>query len=303
MSSTPDRPLQFGIFPTPEATAYSEIVRAVALAEQGGLDLVGIQDHPYQRRFLDTFALLADLLARTERLHFFSDVANLPLRPPALLAKTAASLDLMSGGRFELGLGAGGFWDAIAGMGGTRLTPGASVNALEEAIAILRAALTGERSLTHSGEHYRLDGYQPGPVPAHEIGIWIGAYKPRMLNLVGRLADGWVPSLGFAPNVALGEMARAVDEAAEIAGRSPSAIRRILNVSGAIADEVDVGRGGAIVGSSALWIDRLAALAADLRFDTFIFAPTVDLAAQVERFAQDVVPGVRAAVRSRSSAK
>ena len=98
-------------------------------------------------------------------------------------------------------------------------------------------------------------------------------------------------------------MARAVDKAAETAGRSPSAIRRILNVSGAIADQVDMRRGGAIVGSSGLWIDRLAALAVDLRFDTFIFAPMVDLAVQVERFAQDVVPGVRAAVRSRSSAK
>jgi alkanesulfonate monooxygenase SsuD/methylene tetrahydromethanopterin reductase-like flavin-dependent oxidoreductase (luciferase family) len=82
------------------------------------LDLIGIQDHPYQRRFLDTFALIGDLLARTERLRFFPDVANLPLRQPAMLAKAGASLDVMSGGRFELGLGAGAFWEAIAAMGG-----------------------------------------------------------------------------------------------------------------------------------------------------------------------------------------
>jgi alkanesulfonate monooxygenase SsuD/methylene tetrahydromethanopterin reductase-like flavin-dependent oxidoreductase (luciferase family) len=109
----------FGLSVTPTAETYPQIVAQVLAAEQAGLDLVGIQDHPYQRRFLDTFALIGDLLARTSRLRFFPDVASLPMRPPAMLAKTAASLDVMSGGRFELGVGAGNFWDAVAGMGGT----------------------------------------------------------------------------------------------------------------------------------------------------------------------------------------
>ena len=93
-------------------------------ADEGGLQLVGVQDHPYQRRFLDTFSLIATLLAETRRISFFTDVANLPLRPPAVMAKAAASLDVLSGGRFELGLGAGGFQDGIAGMGGPRRSPG-----------------------------------------------------------------------------------------------------------------------------------------------------------------------------------
>ena len=118
MPSIHSRELRFGISITPYAEAYPALVEQVLAAERGGLDLVGIQDHPYQRRFLDTFSLIADLLARTSTLRFFPDVASLPMRPPTMIAKAAASLDVMSDGRFELGIGAGTFWDAVAGMGG-----------------------------------------------------------------------------------------------------------------------------------------------------------------------------------------
>ena len=105
MSELPPLPRPaFGISVTPYAEQYADVVSQVQAAERGGLDLVGVQDHPYQRRFLDTFALIGDLLARTERLRFFPDVASLPMRPPAMIAKASASLDVMSGGRFELGL-------------------------------------------------------------------------------------------------------------------------------------------------------------------------------------------------------
>src|ERR1043165_1025869 len=112
------RKVEFGVFPTPEAAALDELFALAVVADQEGLEFIGIQDHPYQRRFLDTWMLMAVVLARTARVKVFPDVANLPLRPPAVLAKSAASLDLMSGGRFELGLGAGGFWEAIRAMGG-----------------------------------------------------------------------------------------------------------------------------------------------------------------------------------------
>jgi len=212
---------EFGLFLVPEAASYPELLRQVEAAERGGLDLIGVQDHPYQRRFLDTFALIADLLARTERLRFFPDVANLPLRPPAMIAKAAASLDVMSGGRFELGLGAGAFWEAIAAMGGPARSPRESVDALEEAIEIIRRAWSGERSVSFDGAHYTVRGFHPGPPPAHRIGIWLGAYKPRMLALTGRVADGWVPSLGSRPPEALGAMRRRVDDAAIAPGAIP----------------------------------------------------------------------------------
>ena len=108
----------FGVFPVPEADAQERVIEQVLLADRLGLDLVGIQDHPYQRRFLDTWTLLSFLAGRTERVSLFPDVANLPLRHPAVLAKSAATLDRLSGGRVELGLGAGGFWEAIVAWGG-----------------------------------------------------------------------------------------------------------------------------------------------------------------------------------------
>lgn len=110
------RPLEAGISIVPDADTLGRSRELVRVADEGGLQFVGVQDHPYQRRFLDTFALVATLLAETRRISVFTDVANLPLRPPAVMAKAAASLDVLSGGRFELGLGAGGFWDGIAGL-------------------------------------------------------------------------------------------------------------------------------------------------------------------------------------------
>jgi alkanesulfonate monooxygenase SsuD/methylene tetrahydromethanopterin reductase-like flavin-dependent oxidoreductase (luciferase family) len=283
-------PTRFGLFLTPDADGYPELLRQVARAEELGLDAIGIQDHPYQRRYLDAFALMGDLLARTERLTVFSDVASLPLRPPATLAKTAASLDVMSGGRFELGLGAGAFWDAIEAMGGPRRTPGESVEALEEAVEIIRASWRGGTSVRFSGRHYTVSGFRAGPAPAHDIGIWIGAYKPRMLRLTGRLADGWVPSLMYASPEELGEMRRRLDAAAAEAGRAPGAIRRVLNIGGVISDgPVE----GLLRGPASHWVEALASLRDDQGFDTFVLAPEGDVMDQISRFATEVAPQLR----------
>jgi alkanesulfonate monooxygenase SsuD/methylene tetrahydromethanopterin reductase-like flavin-dependent oxidoreductase (luciferase family) len=292
--SSAAREPRFGLFLIPNAAEYPDLLRQVAAVERGGLDLIGIQDHPYQRRFLDAFALIADLLARTERLRIFPDVANVPLRPPATLAKLAASLDVMSGGRFELGLGAGAFWDGIAAIGGPRRPPGESVEALEEAIEIIRRFWSGERTIAYEGRHYQVAGLHPGPPPAHEIEIWVGAYKPRMLDLTGRLADGWLPSSGVAPPEAVPELAKRVDEGARRAGRDPSAVRRLYNVSGTIADGPARER---LNGPPDHWIETLTGFVRELGFDTFIFSPGSDqVVGQIERFAQEVAPGVREAV-------
>src|SRR5919107_2462952 len=189
--------IKFGYFLIPDADA--PLLSLAQEAERLGLDYIGIQDHPYQRRFVDTWTLLSMIAAATSRVTVFPDVACLPLRPPAVLAKAAASPDVLSGGRVELGLGAGSFWDAIVGMGGPRRSPGEAVRSVEEAIEIMRLVWSDERSLRFDGEFYSLQGMRPGPQPAHDVGIWVGAYGPRMLDLIGRLADGWVPSLGYSP--------------------------------------------------------------------------------------------------------
>src|ERR687892_704054 len=188
---------EIGIFVVPSAVDPGRAVAQAIAADEVGLDYVAVQDHPYQRRFFDTWTYLSYLAGRTQRVRLVPDVLNLPLRLPSVMAKSAASLDVLSGGRVELGIGAGAVWEGGEAMGGPRRTPKESVDALEEAIAIVRGFWSGERSVTVEGEHYRVKGAKPGPPPAHPIGIWVGAYGPRMLRVTGRLGDGWLPSLGF----------------------------------------------------------------------------------------------------------
>lgn len=288
------RPLTFGANVDPNAAALDVARRVARRAEELGLDLVGVQDHPYQRRFLDTWMLIADLLARTQRVRIFPNVANLPLRGPALIAKQAASLDVLSGGRFELGLGAGAFWEAIGAMGGPVRSARESLEALEEAVAVIRRFWTAEPAARVHGRFYRLDGVHPGPAPTHDIEIWLGAYKPRMLNLTGRVADGLSVSLPHAPPEQVPELQRRVDEGAAEAGREPSEIRRLYNLVGDLED----------ADSAARWSEELTRYVRELGFDTFIFWPTGgDQALQMERFAADVVPRVREVVaRERGAA-
>jgi alkanesulfonate monooxygenase SsuD/methylene tetrahydromethanopterin reductase-like flavin-dependent oxidoreductase (luciferase family) len=291
MKSRYGRPLEFGLSLAPES-ANVELLRRVAVrADELGLDVIGIQDHPYQWRFLDTWTLIADLLARTERVRLFPDVANLPLRPPAMLAKQAATLDVLSEGRFELGLGAGAFWEAIAAMGGPVRSGGEALQALEEAIHVIRAFWSGERTIGVEGEFYAVRGLHPGPAPAHPIGIWLGVGKPRALALTGRLADGWVPSLSWATPDVVPELQGRIDEAATDAGREPADIRRVYNVGGTI---VDGPTRGVLHGSPEHWSETLAGFATELGFDTFVFWPEGDAFEQAERYATEVVPRLRA---------
>jgi alkanesulfonate monooxygenase SsuD/methylene tetrahydromethanopterin reductase-like flavin-dependent oxidoreductase (luciferase family) len=287
--------MRLGIFLVPDASDVGAVLEVARRADAGGLDLIGIQDHPYQRRFLDTWALMATVLAVTERITVFPDVANLPLRPPAVMAKTAASLDVLSGGRFELGLGAGAFWDAVAAMGGPRRSPRESVDALVEAIAVIRLTWSGERGVRFDGTHYRLDGFQPGPLPAHRIEIWLGAVGPRMQRITGRLADGWVPSAAYVGREQLREGQRRIDAAAEAAGRTPRDVRRLVNVGGLIlppgSHSSEAGRGG-FRGDARAWAEHLRSFAED-GFDGVLYWPDEDPLEQVARWADDVAPLVR----------
>jgi alkanesulfonate monooxygenase SsuD/methylene tetrahydromethanopterin reductase-like flavin-dependent oxidoreductase (luciferase family) len=288
------RDLEFGVSVVPLADPPQWAARLAKVADRAGLDLVGIQDHPYQRRFLDTWTLISTLVPMTERVRFFPDVANLPLRPPAMLAKAAASLDVLSGGRIEMGLGAGAFWDAVVAMDGPRRTPGEAVRSVEEAIEVMRLVWSDERSLRFEGEFYSLRGMRPGPHPVHDIGIWVGAYGPRMLHLIGRLADGWVPSLGYAPPDRLAERNRRIDKGAAEMGREPREIRRAYNVSGHIGTEGD----GPLDGPVSRWVETFTEFVLEHGMDTFIYWPSGDHERQVEIFAGEVVPAVKEAVRS-----
>jgi alkanesulfonate monooxygenase SsuD/methylene tetrahydromethanopterin reductase-like flavin-dependent oxidoreductase (luciferase family) len=274
--------LKVGVFVVPDAEDTERTIEQVVAADGAGLDIVGIQDHPYQRRFFDTWTLLSYIAARTEQISLVPDVANLPLRHPAVLAKSAASLDLLSGGRLELGLGAGAFWDVIEAMGGPRRSPKESVDALEEAIAVIRAMWSGERGLRVDGQHYRLAGVHSGPRPAHEIGIWLGAAGPRMMRITGRLADGWLPSMSWLDPAGIAERHRVIDDAARRAGRDPSEVRRIVNAGSAASYDAD----------------GLVRLYAEYRFDTLLLSPDEDdPIASIRRLGEDLAPSAREAVR------
>src|SRR4051812_3850016 len=171
--------LTFGTFITPLNSAPETVVALARRSEQLGYDLVTFQDHPYQPAFHDTWTLLTWVAARTERIRLSANVHNIPLRQPAVLARAAASLDLLSGGRFELAIGAGGFWDAIEAMGGGRLSTPDSVTALEQAIDVIRGIWdVGTRGpLRAGGEFHSVNGAKRGPAPAHDMAIWVGAAK------------------------------------------------------------------------------------------------------------------------------
>jgi alkanesulfonate monooxygenase SsuD/methylene tetrahydromethanopterin reductase-like flavin-dependent oxidoreductase (luciferase family) len=157
-----------------------------------------------------------------------------------VLAKAAASLDVISGGRVEMGLGAGAFWEAIQAMGGPRRSPGEAVRSVEEAIQVMRLVWSEESSVSFDGEIYSLKGMRTGPHPVHEIGIWVGAGGPRLLGLIGQLADGWVPSMSWATPDRLPAMHERIDAAAERAGRERREIKRIYNLSGTIGPKARV---------------------------------------------------------------
>lgn len=267
-------PLRFGTFVTPVNAPPDQPVRLAQLSEELGFDLVTFQDHPYQPAFHDTWTLLTWVAARTERIGLAGNVLNLPLRQPAVLARSAASLDLLSGGRLSLGLGAGAFWDAIEAMGVPRLTPGQSVEALEQAIEVIRGVWdTDSRGpLRAGGEHHHVAGAKRGPAPAHDIPIWLGALKPRMLRLIGRSADGWLPSQSYLQPGDLQRGNATIDEAARDAGRDPREITRLLNIGSLGAGEI-------------------ARLATEDGVSVFIVAS--DDERTLQRMAHEVIPAVR----------
>ncbi len=290
----------FGANVDPGAGSLETGFAIAELADSTGLDLVMIQDHPYNKDHLDTWTLLATIAARTERVHVGTNVANIPLRTPAMLAKMAASLDVISGGRVELGLGAGIFWRGIVAYGGREDLQDKPFTAFEEALAIIRGmwANTG-RGFKFEGELYRVSGAIPGPAPAHDIRIWVGGSGPKMLRLIGEQADGITVSTPYVPYRELARFNEQIDAAAQAAGRSPEAVRRMYNLMGTITGrEVRDGfEGKNYAGTPQQWIDHLAMLVREYRQDTFVFWPVEgDPVEQMETFATAIAPAVKDAV-------
>ncbi|GAA0562080.1 hypothetical protein GCM10010172_51560 [Paractinoplanes ferrugineus] len=277
--------IEFGTFITPVNDPPAAAVTRAQLSEQLGFDLVTFQDHPYQAGFLDTWTLLTWVAAQTSTITIAGNVLNVPMRPAPVLARAAASLDLLSDGRLALGLGAGAFWDAMVAMGFPRRTPAESVEQLAEAIDVIREIWRVDKrsQLRVDGKYFQLQGAKRGPAPAHEVPIWLGAYKPRMLRLVGAKADGWLPSLSYLKPGDLARGNEIIDAAAAAAGRDPREIRRLLNIP------------------TGKTVDELLSLILEDGVGTLILG--TDDPYELEQFATEVIPAVRAGVaRARSAA-
>jgi alkanesulfonate monooxygenase SsuD/methylene tetrahydromethanopterin reductase-like flavin-dependent oxidoreductase (luciferase family) len=287
--------LRFSTFPDPAYRPGHGPVELAVLSEQWGYDLVMFQDHPYMPAHLDVLTLLSWVAAQTTRIHVAPNVLNMAVRSPAIVAKSAASIDLLSGGRFELGLGAGLLWDEIEAMGVPRRTHGQAITALSEAIDVIRAIwnTAGNQPVRASGSYHHVDGMKPGPAPAHDMPLRLGAYKPRMLRLAGRKADGWAALLGRVQTRAQWQAASAIiDEAAAEAGRNPADIRRIAGITG----DFNGTNGSYLQGPPGQWVEQLLPSAIEDGVGTFIIVtedrPTL------QRFAGEVIPALRPAVAS-----
>lgn len=286
--------LQFGFFLDPSSGNPARTLEIARILDDLGYDLIGVQDHSYQQKHFDAMGLIGVIFGQTERVRLFPDVANLPLRPPLMLAKEAATLDQLSGGRFELGLGAGAFWDAIRAMGGPVREPREALAALREASLLIRAFWDGQ-TLRHDGAIYQAIGARPGPQPAHDIGIWLGVLGPRALRLTGELADGWVPSMAYVPPSQAAVSNQIIDEAARAAGRDPAAIRRIYNIAGDVSPAMEAGASdddAQIVGPPGHWIDVLTHLAVDHGFSSFVLWGEPD-ASRLRIFVEEIAPAVK----------
>ena len=205
--------------------------------DAAGVDWISVWDHLYEAPYqgggqphFEALTTLGALAAETKRARIGCLVFYVGYRNPALLAKAAATLDHLSGGRFELGLGAGWhIWEASA-YGYPFPDIGTRLDMLDEAAALIRRMLDDERT-TFSGRHFQTDDATcwPKPLQAH-LPLWIGGRgEKRTLEIVARRADGW--NAAYASAAEFGRLNGVLDDWCSEDGRDPSAIARGVNVA------------------------------------------------------------------------
>jgi alkanesulfonate monooxygenase SsuD/methylene tetrahydromethanopterin reductase-like flavin-dependent oxidoreductase (luciferase family) len=211
-----------------------------------------------------------------------------------MVAKMAETFDRLSGGRLILGLGGGYSDEEFKAFGLGTYSPRDKVNGLEEAIRICRG-LWSQTEFTFDGRIHRTEKADLEPKPGHRIPIWVGTYGPRALDVTARLADGWIPSLSFAPPDQVKRMRERIMSKARAAGRNPEELTCTYNL------EVNVGKDNnesldVVSGKPREVSERLIELA-KLGFTAMNFMPVgSNVPEQVEILARDVIPTVREAI-------
>jgi alkanesulfonate monooxygenase SsuD/methylene tetrahydromethanopterin reductase-like flavin-dependent oxidoreductase (luciferase family) len=264
-------------------------------AEQLGFDVVTLHGdvlHGNNPSF-ELWTLLTWVAASTGRTRVAPVVLALPNRHPAVLAKMAETLDRLSGGRLVLVLGGGGPMNepAYRAFGLAQRSPREKVEALEEAIDILRG-LWSTSGFSSTGQHFRIEGATIEPKPGHPIPLWLGVFGGQMLDLVGRKADGWLPTYQFLePEQAYQKLER-IRAVAEHAGRNPDEITYGYNIP-ILVEEGTVTNRWRIAGSTKKVARQLATIVRH-GFTFLNVWPVGEATMQRERLAREVLPAVRA---------
>jgi alkanesulfonate monooxygenase SsuD/methylene tetrahydromethanopterin reductase-like flavin-dependent oxidoreductase (luciferase family) len=280
----------FGLNVSIAAAPGSNPVGDALAAERAQFDFVSVNDHPAAGGPVsEAWTLLTWIAARTTTIAVAPRVLASPLRLPALVAKSAESLDRLSGGRVVLALGSGGSPEELEHLGADAATIAKPTTGLEETVHIVRG-LWENAEFTFDGDVYGVKQLRLEPAPEHHIPIWLGTYGPRGLRLTGELADGWIPSVGYGDLRAMRE--RVVD-AAVAAGRSEDDIRCVLNLEVRLGKR-PAGDEGAVRGEAPRIVEELARYL-EMGFSGFnLIARGDDLDAQVRELGEHVLPSVRA---------
>jgi alkanesulfonate monooxygenase SsuD/methylene tetrahydromethanopterin reductase-like flavin-dependent oxidoreductase (luciferase family) len=302
---TPNRTVHFGLGLETGVHQVSEMLRHARLADDAGLDVVSVGDHPYFAERLDAYAALGFVLGATSTITGAVICTNLVSRPAPMLARTVTGLSTISRGRVVLGMGAGGMWEEIVALGVPRLPPAARVRALEEAIMVVRALSGGGDPVTFDGEFYHVTGLTPAAAPAPPI--WTGTLSPKALAVTGRHADGWIPGhLADWRSTQVAESRPIVDEAAAAVGRAPTDVDTIYNVSGRLTrdplPETRDDEGRWVGGGVTQWVDELTFAVLEHGAAAFIYLlPPGDSISDttLNLWAHEVVPAVREAIAKR----
>ena len=284
--------LQFGLNVSTSAAPGANPVADARRAEELGFDFISASDHLHgEQPSYETWTMLSWIAAATSRLRVATRVLAVPYRSPAVLAKMAETLDRLSGGRLILGLGGGYSDEEFRAFGLGTPTPRDKVDGLQEAIGIIRG-LWSEPSLRFHGRLYHTDGARLTPKPDHRIPIWLGTFGNRALAVTGRLADGWIPSLGFAPPERVTAMRDRVFEAARRAGRRTEDITCAYNVVVRVDERADP-QPSTVSGSPEAVVERLRGFLG-LGFTALNFIPDgPGKDEQAERLAREVMPALR----------
>ena len=302
---TSNRRVLFGLGLESGVHQVSEMLGHARLADDAGLDVFSLSDHPSFAERLDAYAALGFVLGATGNITGAVIMTNLLSRPAPILARTVTGLSTISGGRVVLGIGAGGMWEEIVALGVPRLSPAARIRALEEAIVVVRALSGGGDPITFDGEFYQVTELTPAAAPTPPI--WVGSLGPKNLAVTGRQADGWIPGhLADWRSPLVAESRPIVDEAAASVGRDPADVDTIYNVSGRITrdplPETRDAENRWIGGGVTQWVEELTFAVLEHAAAAFIYlVPPGDSISDttLNLWAHEVVPAVREAIAKR----